>query len=231
MNRILSILILVSSLILSGCFNQHQFQTAKTLHKGEVSIGAGVLAGTSSSLLAVDDFDLNVPIGDAKAYARVGLGKRQDIGLSYALLTQNVDLDYKHMVVGDHDSKFVLSPGVNVGTSILGLNLFSLRFGLHMHSSYELNDQFRLFLTPTIQFDHAGIDFISFSNSTISRLGGTAGIEFDKKDWKFIIGLHFTGALDGPQDIVLSELRNFTIGYGASYTIRPKKENNKPYAL
>lgn len=207
---------LLAVILLSSCFSINNFQTAKTLNKNQVELGAGLAAGSSFELdLDPEDTiggvdDIGLPLADVVLFGRYGITDRFDVGLRFSALG-DLGLDAKYMLIGDKESFFTLSPGFGLSTNswLVGFSgIFQLE--VPIHTSYQLSDNFALFITPRYVAQSAtSAAFDNDSGDLLNYVGGSAGLEFGK-DIKFIVGANYLKILDYP-------LSNFNVGAGVRY--------------
>lgn len=219
-NKLQTIIIgFLAVVLLSSCFSINNFQTAKTLNKNQVELGAGLAGGSSIDFDSdradtIGGYDIPaVPYADVVFFGRYGITDRFDAGLRFSTLG-DLGIDAKYMLIGDNESGFTLSPGIGFSTNYWLVSLTGIfQVEVPIHTSYQLSDNFSLFFTPRY-VGQTSTYFDTTNETFFNYLGGSAGLEFGK-DIRFIIGANYLRMLDSPiNDINIS---NFNLGAGVRY--------------
>lgn len=177
-------LLMVISIVMSGCFSSMSYQTADTLKKGEVEVGA-----------AADAYYLQVVTPEFMA--RAGLGENLDGGLKvYGMGTLEMDLKFRVSTSGDDSDRFsvALQPnlGVYIGDSDRESNV-PMKFGLGILISKKLGKTVSFYAAGRVNAIKTGDhdddddddDYYYSSNSNYMEYGGTLGFSFDFKHFWF----------------------------------------------
>lgn len=222
---------LAVGILFSSCFSQHAFQTARTTKADDYQVGIG---GNTGSTFYYEFKDVTVsttsetvfgdlPIGDILVYARTGLSLKEDLGISFGF-SGNLGLDYKFMLVGNHESKFVLSPGLLLNSNIFSFREFPLTIGLPVHLSYYTND-IAFFLTPRYSYQYKNYKASPGTERSVNvhRLGLSGGVELPAGSIKIIISANTNHALN--TDFIEEEYEKhfYSLNLGLSYLIEGNK--------
>lgn len=198
-------------LMMSGCFSFTNFQTGKTIGKGNAEIGMNL------SYIGLSDGDVGVAgIPSFEVSGKYGISEKFDLGLRLGNFAFAM-AEAKYQVVGDQDSKFASSIGLGVGGSLIafdlgddeGFGLFQVEVPFHM--SYHPTEKFAFYFTPK----YLGIGGFAGGESGMSHLiGFCPGVEFGKKV-KFGVNVNLFAPLN---EFTLSGglLTNF--GFGVKFT-------------
>lgn len=192
---------LIISLLLTGCYSQYQYQTARTIKPKEFEFGAGINLGNSSNFDYKYIFDTSdqsfgpFSLFEPQFFFRAGISSKVDIGIAVSPISKALSIDSKVMLIGDHTSKFVLSPGIGLRAGMYKERQKKpIDLELYIHTSYYFNDNIAVFLTPTYIIENDRFKYLN--GNSLHRLGFSSGLEYRINTGKVIIGINRNWAIN-----------------------------------
>jgi hypothetical protein len=191
-HRLFFTAMIIMTFIAQSCVVTHYNQGAKTIPENHLQVGAGLYGGSFTDFYSDfdenDDFDedlLILPFFDFYLGARYGIGPRNDLGAMYSFVSTTTSLDYKHMIIGDQQSKFAMASGAHIsgalGTAFIG----HFQAEIPLYLSVHPNEYFSAFVIPRIGLQRIGLNDILFNGrSNFWHYGLGAGINFGNEKYK-----------------------------------------------
>lgn len=201
--------------LFSSCVSLNNFQSAKTLEKGEIEIGMGGSVGSTFDLDGEDVDTVNgviqrgIPFSDITLFGRYGLAEKLDFGLRGSSIG-DFGVDFKYMAIGNQNSTFAFSPGLAIGSNIYYLGVSRMfQVEVPLHTSIDLSDNFTLFITP--RYVGQNMVFTIFDNVPwVNYAGGSFGFEVGN-ELIFSLGLNYLKAVE------FETISTFNVAAGIRY--------------
>ncbi len=178
-------LLFLAILLCSSCSQLTLFQDAKTLGKGNASIGAYGSIYTAGA----DSFDSTYPIPTVAVHGSYGVAKKLDLQLSISSLT-SIMFSPKLQLYGDKESRtaFAFNPAFELLATDEGEANGSLLFNVHYSSIYsvQLRETSAFFFEPKYVRRYRDIE----TNEDLYGLT-VGGVFSNKKQLNLGLGLSF----------------------------------------
>jgi len=108
-------MLICAGALFSGCSSIMVFQEAKTVPQGQLETGAGVAAGSYSTLRTLSSFNLTMPSVAGNVWLRYGLLRSMDFGVN-AAIPGAITADAKYMFLAERDgAPLTMSLGLGYG--------------------------------------------------------------------------------------------------------------------
>jgi hypothetical protein len=210
-----NIIYILTLIILNSCANLTSLQDGRTLKKGEIEIAPFVSVGKFKDNLP----DGKVQNDDENYYApllglrtRFGIAKNFDGGIVIDMST-NFGLASKYQFIGNIESKFNSSIGLDFGVNTFGIlfDRFIYYYSVPLYLSYNPNKIFTVFVTPRFMNNSEYVFREQYSKEStgkkynINKFKISYGFLFGKKNK---IGIEITNNLDK-----ISTPTHLSIGY------------------
>lgn len=150
-----NIIYILTLIILNSCANLTSLQDGRTLKKGEIEIAPFVSVGKFKDNLPdgkVQNDDQNYYAPVVGLRTRFGIVKNFDGGIVIDMST-NFGLASKYQFIGNNESKFNSSIGLEFGANTFGF-LFDRNiyyYSVPLYLSYNSNESFTVFVTPRLR--------------------------------------------------------------------------------
>lgn len=172
-------LILFSSIALMSCASLTTHQTGRTIGKNKASLGLTVdhMIVDSNRIYPIDSGSITIPT----LTTYFGVGEKLDIGLDVNITTF-MNLHAKYQFIGDQESKFASSIGIDLGTPSVWMLVAGGTFNssVSLYYSYHFNRLFAVSLTPRYTYIGSLTDDyvieLNYTEDDIHAYGYTAGI-------------------------------------------------------
>jgi len=161
--------------MLSACVQINSLQTAKTLPKGETTIG---LFPSGYAVSHIDNFDAFLDIyaimPSLQFFARRGITNKFDVGLKASTFA-NIAIDGKYQLLGNANSKFAMAVGIGFEYQFTFDNFFVCRQTASTYFSFHPKNDMAFYASS--KFTHHSVInriFKIYPNNTIF-VGGNLG--------------------------------------------------------
>lgn len=193
-------------LIFASCFSFSNFQTARTLGKGNTEFGGNLsYLGGGGAIIGLPLIEIG---------GKYGVAENVDLGLRLGNIG-NIMIDSKFQFYGTKESSFAAATGLSVGGSFIGFSLDDnegigfFQYEIPLHLSTHPSDKFAVYFTPR----YMGIGGSGSGETSLSHLFiFSPGMEFGNK-LKF--GVNFN--IIKPIDEFFDSSILFTFGLGLKY--------------
>jgi hypothetical protein len=177
-------------LLLSSCFSFSNFQTGRSLGKGNSEFGASISylgTGGDAEFVGLPMIELG---------GKYGISENFDMGMRIGNFG-NILLESKYQFTGDKTSSFAAATGLSVGGSFVGFNLGEgsgvtfFQYEIPLHLSAHPSENFAVYFTPR----YMGIGGSADGDGGLSHLLlFSPGIEIGQK-FKFGVNLNVIAPL------------------------------------
>ena len=206
-DHIILVALFIGLLTLSSCASLTGFEEGRVLGEGNKEFDVSLNFTRAPDLFdddSLNDLQDNLIFPNIDVSFKYGINDKIDIGVKGST-NSNYSFLSKYQLVGDNNSKFALSPGLEIGT-ILG---HAYTFGIPVYTSYYPNESITINFTSRFTFQTLN----SIENINAGYLGGNFGVLFGQKNkFGFDIGYYSVG-VEGISRTL------FTVGVGGKFPI------------